>query len=51
VSHQTSNTDTKVIALKLDQAFIDTEAMEGELCSLRVTQYGDMRSFISSESQ
>ena len=51
VSHSTSDISEKKLILELDEAFIDTEAVTGNTCSLRVTEYGDMRSFISSTSE
>ena len=51
ISHEASSTNTKVLSLTLDEDFIDDEADTGNLCSLRVTQYGDMRSFISSTAE
>jgi len=39
------------IWLELQKSFIESRASNVDLCSLRITTYGDMRSFISPASQ
>ena len=51
VYYSSDNTDEKHISLTLDEAFIDTEAIADDLCSLRVTEFGDMRSFLSADAE
>ena len=51
VSHLVDKTDTKKLTLELDQSFISVEASDSNLCSLRATQYGDMRSFVSTTAE
>ena len=39
------------INLELKRSFIEAQASGTEMCTLRLTKYGDMRSFISDSSQ
>ena len=41
----------KEISLELKDDFIENLAISGDECALLVTQYGDMRTFISSADQ
>lgn len=35
------------IEMELKKSFIESYAVSGDLCSVRLTEYGDFRSFIS----
>ena len=39
------------ITLQLENAFILLSAEPGDFCQLRLTEYGDMRSFVSADSE
>jgi len=51
IYHDIESTNSKQIIMNLDEAFIDSEAIQGDLCSLRLTEFGDMRSFVGSGSK
>ncbi len=43
--------ELKEISLELSDDFIISRAISGDECAILVTQYGDMRSFVSSADQ
>lgn len=42
--------DSKKLELLLQKSFVEAHSTSGNLCSIRFTQYGDMRSFTSNNA-
>lgn len=50
VSRKSNKVEQKIVKLELDNDFIEDVAKANNICSIRVTQYGDMRSFIGQST-
>ena len=50
VSRKSNSVEQKIVKLELDNDFIEDVAKANNICSIRVTQYGDMRSFIGQST-